>query len=384
MRRLVLLLSAAVLVGVPVAAAGHRTHSESSLAGGACQPKAARSLVLVSARTGTVDRSFPDVDRGVYAVFADGQGGWFVGGYFRCVGAVVRPSLAHLRSNGSLDLAWAAELPRASTGQGLPTVVSLARSGGTPYAAYAGGSVGVLALNATTGARLWQAPVTQSVLGVLRGMGVAVVAGPHAVYLGGDFRRVGGARRASVAALDPRTGRVLAWTAPSIQIGSGPGYVFTLALSGRRLFVGGSFDRVGGKPRSSSAALDTTNGALTAWTLVPAGGGDVDSILVVQDSVFMAGHAYFEVADSRTGHRLPLAGVTARRFASFGNIVYLGSDQRDPFTQAAGKPRNNLAALDLASGEITRWAPNVARYVSVTTIAASHDQVLVGGDFWRR
>ncbi len=97
---------AALLVGAIAGAVG--AHSATA----ACSKNSWRSLVLISAQTGAVDRSFPDVNGNVNVVLADGRGGWFVGGGFGCVGKVAVPGLVHLHSDGTLDTAWQAALPR--------------------------------------------------------------------------------------------------------------------------------------------------------------------------------------------------------------------------------------------------------------------------------
>jgi hypothetical protein len=73
--------------------------------------------------------------------------------------------------------------------------------------------------------------------------------------------------------------------------------------------------------------------------------------------------------------------VEAKRFAAFGTIVYLGGDLRNSIDTVAGMPRNNLAAIDLATNTFTSWGPNLAHYAAVDSIAASRDDVLVAGNF---
>jgi hypothetical protein len=62
---------------------------------------AARHLVLVDARTGAVDKSFPDLV--VSALVADGHGGWFASG-------VNGGALVHLNAAARADSHWHAQL----------------------------------------------------------------------------------------------------------------------------------------------------------------------------------------------------------------------------------------------------------------------------------
>ena len=366
-------LSGAIVVGW----LGGGDAAEASSFRGACAASHSRNLIVVSARTGAVNRSFPDVDQGpVSAVTSDGHGGWFVGGGFGCVGAVSRPSLIHLRSDGRLDPSWKAPVPAdRQSSTGFPSVTALARVGSTLYA---GGLFGVAAFDVATGARRWVTrvdplqPGTNSVL--------SVAASARIVYVAGYLGKVGSTpQRASLVALDAQSGSLLPWKAPALEKGS---YVDALALAGSRLYVGGFTSTLGGSPRPGLAALSAGNGALTRW--VPDGVGDVDAILVSGGYVFTAGYDGFGVSDSRTG-RVPgwvkSLGLHGRHFAASGSIVYLAGDIRNTFTKVAGMPRNNLAAVNVVTHRVTSWAPKVNRYVGVVALAVSGNEVLVAGDF---
>lgn len=57
----------------------------------------------VDQASGALDRSFPTVQGQVSDVVADGDGGWYIGGRFRAVGAVPASNVAHLLPNGEAD-----------------------------------------------------------------------------------------------------------------------------------------------------------------------------------------------------------------------------------------------------------------------------------------
>jgi hypothetical protein len=62
--------------------------------------------VPLDSASGEALPAFPKVHGAVYAVAADGQGGWFIGGAFDSVGGQPRLNLAHVQS-GLTVAAWA-------------------------------------------------------------------------------------------------------------------------------------------------------------------------------------------------------------------------------------------------------------------------------------
>jgi hypothetical protein len=339
-----------------------------------CATGEGRSLVLLSARTGAIEQSYPGIS-GVNVVLADGHGGWFVGGSISCFAGLHSAGVIHLGRAGGIDRRWHAP-------PGLP-VSALARSGPTLYAA---GAFGVEALGVADGARRW---ITRVQGGVLPGV-LALAAGPTAVYLGGGFAAVARHRLASLAALDPRTGALLAWRAPVLDGFGAASVVGALALDGSRLFAGGdSIVSVDGQKRPGFAELDATTGAVLPWLPATAPGvapgygvGDVETILVAHGEVFSAGHDGYGITDEATGSISPLMRDVreAFRFAAAGHTAYVAGNNRNTL-RLRGAARDNLAAVDLATGRITPWAPRIDRYVDVASIAASASRVLVAGSF---
>lgn len=341
--------------------------------GVACEANPARSLVLISAQTGKVDRSFPDADGEPDVVLADGRGGWYVGGSFGCIGSVAVPGLVRLHSDGTLDTNWTAGLPAdRQFANGYPTVFALARAGGVLYA---GGGFGVVALSAATGARLWLTPVKGTTTGV-----ISLAANKNAVFLAGDFHSVAASPRLSLAALDPRNGRVLPWRPARTCCGP---HVDAVALAGTRLYIGGNgLLSVGGHARPGLAALHASDGSVTSWRPNPV--GDVETIVVAHGQAMTAGLDGFGVTDAGSGNLVSwMHGVrgVAYRFAASGDIAYLGGNCRNTFNAVDGKPRNNLAAINLTTGNFTNWAPKVNKYTCVNSIATTAHQVLLAGDF---
>jgi PQQ-like domain len=369
--RAIAVLLAVVVGGGPAVAATSAT--------AACAPEPFTTLVLTSAATGAIVRSYPDVS-GVSAIAADGRGGWFVSGAFTCDGRYRRPGLMRLDHAGSIDPSWHAELPK-----GHPPVSLLVRSGPTLYAA---GGFGVEALDAATGARRWVARVAG---GLAPGVG-ALAATSGAVYVGGGFKAIDQVLHPSLAALDPRTGKLLAWNQPVLGSPDPIPIVDALWLVGPRLYLGGNtITTVDGQRRPGFAAVDTATGRVSDWVpgtapglVAGAGVGDVETILVAHGVVFSAGHDGFGIVSARTGAISPwLKRVhgEAVRFAAAGSTVYLGGNVRNSFSAVGAHARHNLAAIDLATGRVTPWAPDVNVYVVVAALAPSGNEVLVGGSF---
>jgi hypothetical protein len=173
------------------------------------------------------------------------------------------------------------------------------------------------------------------------------------VYLAGSFTRITNENgttfaRNNLAAIDALTGQVTAWN-PSATSSSNTSSVRSMALSsdGSRLFVGGTFTRVGGTTRNRLAAIDTTTGAV--------------------DKKFSVG-----------------ANSTVHALAVSGNRLYVGGD----FSSVASQPRERLAAVDANTGALDlNWTPRAYRpdgntsTVRALEVSTDGTRVYAGGHF---
>jgi len=322
------------------------------LSAAATQP-ADRHLVLVDARTGAVDKSFPDLV--VSALVADGHGGWFASG-------VSYGALVHLNAGARVDQRWHAQLPNGADAR------RLIRVGGRLYVSLARQ---IAAVDAATGKRLWLSERFSP--GKVSGGVIlnALAANRTTVFVGGDFSGVGRSARKSVVALHARDGRLLPWRMPQVMQ---PSYdVNVLTVAGLRLYVGGV---------TSPVAVSTRTGKLLDWA--PAfTADDTTAIAVVERTVVVGGTFGFAAYDARTAkpqtwtRRL---GGSASVFAASGTTLYLGANLRSSFGAQDGD-RNNLGAVNVAAGRFLDWGPNLARFVTVRSIAPSGGKVLVAGSF---
>ncbi len=171
-----------------------------------------------------------------------------------------------------------------------------------------------------------------------RGVRALAVSG-QTVYAGGTFRHVAGQRRDYIAALDAVSGQPLPWNPRADDA------VNALAVSGSTVYAGGLFTRIGGSRRDFLAALGA-DGAATSWNP-----GAVST-----------------AARSERG---------VRALAVSSTCVYAGG----AFTALGGERRNNIAAIDAASGLATAWNPGADKVV--WALALSGSRLYVGGSFAR-
>ena len=267
-----------------------------------------------------------------------------------------------------------------------------------------------------------QARPTPRVLSpILVGGGVGVLAQQSGhLLVGGAFLGTGGVARAGLAAFDATTGALLPWR-PAVP----GGHVRALASSGKTIYLAGAFKRVSGRPRVGLAAVSALGtGKLLRWHPKQLPRGSFGSLVVAEGRVFASGSAkphgvtgfrHLLPFSAKTGRLLPFKSRIGHvNFLAFGNrLVIAESDcpvggargacltafrvggtgqpvwrrsikgrvfalqPRDStlyvggeFSQFAGQPRTNLAALTLdKKGNLLDFAPNVP--LAVTALAST-------------
>jgi hypothetical protein len=169
---------------------------------------------------------------------------------------------------------------------------------------------------------------------------VAVVSG-NTIYVGGHFTRATDLNgqvvtRNRVAAVNATTGALLPWNPNANRA------VYTLAVAGGTVYLGGDFSTVGGASRSRLAAVDGGSGAVLAWN-----------------------------------HR---ADDRVRALAASSTRLYAGGD----FTGIDGTTRTRLAAFSLSGGGLdAAWTPSADDTVYTLEVGLSQTRVYVGGAFPR-
>jgi len=305
--------------------------------------------VPIDAGTGELIRPFPKVTGSVWAIVADGAGGWYIGGEFTAVGGKARSCLAQIRADGSVS-DWDPNVTGSPGYVDPPMVITLA---------------------------------------VDRGR----------VFVGGAFRQIGGQSQENLGCVDARSGAVLDWSRGTHL----NGYVSALATNGAMVFVGGHFDSLGGEPRMGVGGVDFDSGELSAWRADAV--GYVGALLVKGDTLFMGGgflginftgRPMLAAVDIPTGRLLPFdahaKGVQPRYFPDpevtvlrmIGDTLFVAGD----FTEIGGRYRPSLAALNVNDGSAFDWAPDTLgpRFPGfpppiVRTMVMSGGSVYVGGAF---
>lgn len=322
----------------------------------------------------------------------------YFSGSFDSVGSAPRFRLAAVDAESGDVLPWDPH-PSGSVrsyGAGGPLITALVPTGDTIFVAgnftlIGGQSRNCLSpVDARSGAALDWAPGTNDIIqtALLKG---------GTLYLGGYFTQLGGQPRNLAGAVDVNSGTVTAWnpdvTGPSDMYVSNP-YVQSLTASGASVYLGGRFSAVGGQPRSALAAVDTATGALGAWNPNPAYSytypypyvwalAAADSIVFVGgsfDSIGGRGQAFLAAVDTTIGlatswNPRPDGEVWSLRHD--GSKVCVGGTFR---TAGAWVTRHGLAALDLTTGAVKDWAPN-PNGVEISALMACNGVVYAGGDF---
>jgi hypothetical protein len=312
--------------------------------------------------------SSPVVTGPVLASAPDGNGGWYLGGSFTKIGKANRVGLARINATGGLAT-WTAAV------QG--SVRAIAVSSGMIYV---GGSFS--AVGGQSRANLAALDVAGNVLpwnpGTNGPVEALAVTGSN-VLVGGSFSSAGGSPRANLAEIDA-AGAATPWN-PGAE-----GTVESVVVNGSVIYVGGSFDSIGTSARPGLAAIDG-NGAPTLWT--PPVEGTIESLGLASDGDVIAGGAFtvttgspqtnvarFEATDASL---IPWPDAVLNgpvRTLSVGvDAVRLGGE----FTTAGTVSRPRTAAFDLTTGTLTAWNPRAD--AAVRTVSASGSRLFVGGDF---
>jgi trimeric autotransporter adhesin len=327
--------------------------------GGGFTQVSPRSGPLVAFSASGARLGFPVVEGGtVHAVVGDGKGGWFVGGDFTRIGGIACANLAHLTATFAVEPRFC---PRPDD-----EVLSLAVDGPVLYVGGSFRRIGstgrsnLAALDATGRVTSWKPDIDGYVSEMTIRNGV--------LYLVGGFGAVGGKVRVTLGAVDERTGEVTDWDPKAEQDEHGDPTVTTIAAGPSAIYVGGSFDRIGGQRRRALAALDPVNGKATSWA--PKGLFAVETLTAAGHRLYVGAWRTLAAYNLTSGTRAswsPTVGpgiVTA--IGVGGGRVYV-SDSR-------------LEAFDVATGRREAWYPTTPNGAVAAIVATAH-AVVAGGTF---
>ncbi|WP_175526560.1 MBG domain-containing protein, partial [Rhodonellum ikkaensis] len=333
-------------------------------------------IAKISTTNDQVTVNQPLADRNVNVVVPDGSGGWFIGGSIRLIDGLQRLGIAHILSDGTLDLEWNPIISAPAT------VNSIAVSGSDVYVGGSFSTVGgqtrnrLVKLNKTTGEvdPDWN-PNANSIVNTIAVLG-------SDIYVGGFFTTVGGLTRNRIVKLNNTTGEVDASWNPNPN-----NLVQKITISGDDIYVSGDFSSIGGQTRNGLAKLNKTTG-LADVTWDP-GIKPVMDIAISGDAIYVGGN--FTSVGGETRNRLakinnttgeadpswnPDSNGIINSIAISGSDVYVGGN----FTTVGGQSRNRLAKLNNTTGTADpNWDPKANN--TVNSIAISGSDVFFGGAF---
>lgn len=336
------------------------------------------NIAAVSKATGLATAWDPNADQFTTYVYVAGSD-VYVDGAFATIGGATRDGFAELSITTGLATSWD---PGTITGS---TQGKLEANGAdvfiTGFFTDINGSArtGIAALDRSTAAvTSWNANITGTIASF------ALSGGD--IYIGGRFTTAGSevVERNSVAAIDPTTGEPTSWNPDA------DGSVTTLLATGSTVYVGGFFDNIGGAAHSKLAALSATTGLATAFDA-----GTLDNapwkLVIVDDTLYVGGffttigggsRNYLAALDATTGaldawDPNPSDFVTALELGQGDEpTMYIGGF----FTSVDGTTRNHAAEVELSTGDLTTWNPDV-NGGDVYAIKLGEGVVYLGGYF---
>lgn len=348
-------------------------------------------LAAFDVTTGNLTAWNPNANDGVQAIAVDANSGLvYVAGYFGLVGGAVRTGLAALNPATGLATTWNPVLTNTFS----PYVQSIALDATTIFIGgsftNAGGQprTSVARLTLATGvATAWTA--NTSVNGYVNDIALSGTT----LFIGGSFTTINGIARTNIAAVPTLTTGVLAW---NVTLGTSFTSVSGLAVSGTTLYIAGYFDTVNSQPRSNVAAVDVSTAALQNWAPSPTSGTSI--IYPTASGIFIGGdmngvnwvnrNEGFALFDDATDQAWPfqfdLNGGVVNTIAVKDGILYIGGQ----FVAINKTPRRNLAAIDLATGQVLPWNPSLFGVsstdlaITVYTMKIKDNTLYIGGKFF--
>lgn len=302
-----------------------------------------RGLAHIAA-DGTADPGFAPKVGGLVSALALDNGTLYVGGLFDEVNGTQRRNLAavsattgaltpFVNSRGTRVTEIVAADSRIYVGSA--TLVALDPTTGAPSPGFAApiegpiralaadgdllyvGGRGLTALDTDTGAIDPSFAATPGQFGTLAGVVHTLLPVGGRLYAGGDFTTLGG-RPGPLVSLNPTTGVADATFAPRIA-GLRPGQdrgVFDLALAGVDLWVGGRFTQAGGSTAENLAAVSPITGARSLKNLDSLD-GQVNALETSASGGLYVGGQFFMAGSVRAHGSAALDGQTLLPIASF-------------------------------------------------------------------
>ena len=348
---------------------------------------AASRLAAVSSLDATNVWSQPTVN-GAVNTLTVGNGLVYFGGAFTTVNGLARRFAAAVQTGGALTI-WNPSPNKQVNAIAANGVASVWIGGG--FTSIGGANrARIASLDAVTGAALSPNPGSDGLVAALSVDG-------GVVYVGGQFSILGGSNlRRRVGALDAATGALAAWSpgvGPKATTNLTKNSVLSVAASGATVFVGGSFDSIGGVYRAGAAAIDLASGQATDWNPGVTGRGRAmafagDRVYIGGTFTAVGGVPFTGLAAVSVSDGTPIVGFSpvlngggplaeVHALAMVGSTVVAGGS----FVSANGTARQGLVALTDTGVAVAGWAPTISAGGVVRALAVHGDVIAVGGDF---
>ncbi len=351
-------------------------------------PLLGSSGVVFTASSTMANHQFPvtqpnEIDRGkrVSIAVPDGQGGWYIAGSFGGIGEKKRDkivrwnTMVQLSSSGIIS-DW--QIP-VSLGhveiQSIAVTTNTVVMGGY-FRSDSSGVMNLIAVDTQTGQNiLWSYPIREGSI-------LCMVIKNDVLYVGGTFKEIAQHQRKGVAAFDIRTGALLQWNpfdeSYSLRDFSCTSFALgdtTLYACGTATFLSSSLGASSSKPFLLEFSL--RNGIPTSWQ--PAlGNREAKHLAMTKYGLVVSRGSSITLFDRSNGtirDSLIMTEGSILTMTVQDSLLYLGGS----FGGVNGKSRLNLAAVNLATGRLTDWAPYANN--QVLCMSAVNEHVYVGGDF---
>jgi hypothetical protein len=160
---------------------------------------------------------------------------------------------------------------------------------------------------------------------------------------------------------------------------------------GDRVYLGGAFTSVNGKPRSGLAAINANTGRLTAWS-PKANRAVLDLAASPSGDSIYAGGEITSVDGIARGHVVAISASTGQvckewnahadqpvySLATSGRRVYLGGE----FRKVNGRNRQGLAAVCRGEGKLhANWTPTTNGIVRTLGLSPNKRRLYAGGNY---
>jgi hypothetical protein len=319
---------------------------------------------------------YPFTDGQVYAILPDGQGGFFIGGYFQKIGRYTHSNIGHIFSDGTVDPFFNVNVDGG--------VICLASDGTNLYFGgyfYHVNNIArnyVASVNKSTGALTSFNPNANNTVNTL-------AYSNGTVYLGGDFTTLNGNQTRNYAGAVTTSNVLTSWD-PNLNNSVSK---IVVNANGARIFLAGNFTTVKGLSYPSIAKVNNTTGQPLSWKPNP--DNSVSEMLLNGGYLYIGGYftslngvnrlhvaSIDTTAGVATGLKADVSSRIEDLFISAGKLYVAGN-----FDHIQNLPRLNIAQIDLTTGLVTKWNSNQANSpnTDVISVAVNGHNVMMGGWF---